>query len=174
MLLNPRTSYCAPGAESSTLLLLSGYLAELTVGQRIADQRRRVGIRREKRVTQQELADAIEVSKSTVAAWEGDAQLPAGENLLKLAKALHTTPEYLLHGDSRPDGPSHDDDRAVEWFRDLEQVTRNLEGTAPKGEGKQFKRDQLELIRHMHTDLVGEPVPDWWYMLRGKVDEGEI
>ena len=109
-----------------------------------------------------EVAEALGMSHTWVANFlNGD--VPYAKTLSKIERVVSGAPASAAG-----------DEAAVEWFRDLEQVTRNLEGTAPKGEGKQFKQDQLELIRSMHLNLVGEPVPDWWYMLRGKVDEGEL
>lgn len=109
-----------------------------------------------------DVAEALGMSHAWVANFlNGD--VPYAKTLAKIERFVSATPDS-----------TDDDEAAVEWFRDLEQVTRNLQGTAPKGEAKQFKQDQLELIRVMHLNLVGEPVPDWWYMLRGKVDEGEI
>lgn len=69
---------------------------DLTVGQRIAELRRREGRRRGERLTQQALADEVGVHKGTVAAWEGDTQQPDGQNLIKLAGALRTSPEAIL------------------------------------------------------------------------------
>lgn len=115
--------------------------------------------------SQQEAANlAPGVRQSDVSRWR------RGEWKRLTDKKRHALTAYLRNGSAE----FYNHEAALEWFRDLEQVTRNLEGTAPKGEAKQFKQDQLELIRVMHLNLVGEPVPDWWYMLRGKVDEGEI
>lgn len=79
----------------------------LSVGQRIAELRRTLGRVRGERLTQPLLAERVGVSRGTVAAWEGDAQQPSGDNLLKLADALESTPEYILNGREQfasPDG----------------------------------------------------------------------
>lgn len=72
-------------------------MAQLTVGQRIARFRAdRAGALGRRRYTQRELAEDVGVAKSTVAAWEGDAQAPMGDNLVALARALGRTPEEVL------------------------------------------------------------------------------
>ena len=79
----------------------------LSVGQRLAELRRALGRVRGERLTQPLLAERVGVSRGTVAAWEGDAQQPSGDNLLKLANALESTPEYILNGREQfatPDG----------------------------------------------------------------------
>lgn len=168
MLLNPRTSYSVPGPESSILLLTTGTMAELTVGQRIAEQRRRISTRREKRYTQTDLAAAVGVSKSTVAAWETDAQTPSGDNLVKVARALQTTPEHLLRGNV-----SDNLEQATEWVATAEGTVRFLGGIAPAGEQQEIKKDILELMRRAWQEM-GSGTPEWWYALRGRVETGEL
>lgn len=55
-------------------------------------------LRKTKKVTQQQLADAIGVSKTSVIYWEKDDNLPKHESLMALSKVLSVSPEYLLNG----------------------------------------------------------------------------
>lgn len=55
-------------------------------------------LRKENKITQQQLADAIGVSKTSVIYWEKDENMPKHESLMALAKALKTTPDWLLSG----------------------------------------------------------------------------
>ncbi|WP_062034519.1 S24 family peptidase [Acinetobacter sp. BMW17] len=55
-------------------------------------------LRKNKKITQQQIADAIGVSKTSVIYWEKDDNLPKHDSLMALAKALSVTPEYLLNG----------------------------------------------------------------------------
>ncbi|MDS7935643.1 helix-turn-helix domain-containing protein [Acinetobacter sp. V91_7] len=55
-------------------------------------------LRKVKKLTQQQLADVVGVSKTSVIYWEKDENIPKHESLLALAKALDTTPEWLLTG----------------------------------------------------------------------------
>lgn len=52
-----------------------------------------------KPMSQGALARRIGISRAAVSQWEnGDVKGLKGENLLKLAKALHTSQEFILHG----------------------------------------------------------------------------
>ncbi len=52
---------------------------------------------------QEELAQILGVSRSTVAMWETNKAHPRGETLVKLADALHCTIDQL-YGRDPPDG----------------------------------------------------------------------
>ena len=60
-------------------------------------------LRKTKKVTQQQLADAIGVSKTSVIYWEKDDNLPKHESLMALSKVLSVTPDFLLSGKSSGD-----------------------------------------------------------------------
>ncbi|MCH7294121.1 LexA family protein [Acinetobacter higginsii] len=60
-------------------------------------------LRKSKKVTQQQIADAIGVSKTSVIYWEKDENLPKHESLMALSKALSVTPDFLLSGKSSGD-----------------------------------------------------------------------
>lgn len=57
-------------------------------------------LRKTQKVTQQQLADAIGVSKTSVIYWEKDDNLPKHESLMALSKVLSVTPDFLLSGKS--------------------------------------------------------------------------
>ena len=52
--------------------------------------------REELQYSQDMLAKHCAVSKSTVKNWEAGVHFPGGKDLLRLAKILHTSPNYLL------------------------------------------------------------------------------
>ena len=54
--------------------------------------------RREKGLTQEALADAVGVSRSAVAQWETDRAGQVTGNLTRVATALGTNVEWLMHG----------------------------------------------------------------------------
>lgn len=58
-------------------------------------------LRKTKKVTQQQLADAIGVSKTSVIYWEKGDNLPKHESLMALSKVLSVAPEFLLSGKSQ-------------------------------------------------------------------------
>jgi SOS-response transcriptional repressor LexA len=59
-------------------------------------------LRRNKKITQQVLADAVGVSKTSVIYWEKDENIPKHDSLIALAKTLDTTTEYILTGKRQP------------------------------------------------------------------------
>ncbi len=81
-------------------------------------------IRRDKKMTQQQLADAIGVSKTSVIYWEKDENTPKHESLVLLAKTLNVTTEHLLYGFVNVDTwdnntPLDDDEVEIPFFKDF-------------------------------------------------------
>lgn len=62
-------------------------------------------LRKNKKITQQVLADAVGVSKTSVIYWEKDENTPKYESLNALAKALDTTTDYILTGSGEENKP---------------------------------------------------------------------
>lgn len=63
-----------------------------TIGRRIAQ------LRKEQGMTQEELAQKLDVSSQAVSKWENDVSCPDISLLTQLADVLHTTTDYLLSG----------------------------------------------------------------------------
>jgi transcriptional regulator with XRE-family HTH domain len=63
-----------------------------TIGKRIAH------LRKDKSLTQQELADLINVSDKTISKWENDLSLPGIDILPNLVEKLDTSLDYLVVG----------------------------------------------------------------------------
>lgn len=63
-----------------------------TLGTRLKE------LRKEKKLTQQKIADSIGVSKTSVIYWEKDENVPKHESLIALAGLLGTSTEWLLTG----------------------------------------------------------------------------
>lgn len=81
-------------------------------------------IRREKKLTQQQLADSIGVSKTSVIYWEKDENIPKHESLVQLAKVLNVTTEHLLYGFTNVEvwdssTPLDDDEIEIPFFKDF-------------------------------------------------------
>ena len=55
-------------------------------------------LRREKRMSQEQLAQALHVTRQTVSAWERGVALPGLDTLKEIALALEVEPERLLYG----------------------------------------------------------------------------
>jgi len=58
-------------------------------------------IRRERGLTQDELADQVGVSRSAVAQWETGRTGQVTGNLSRIADVLEVNVEYLVHGDDK-------------------------------------------------------------------------
>lgn len=58
-------------------------------------------LRKELKLTQQQLADKVGVSKTSVIYWEKDENTPKHESLMLLSNALHSSPEWLLTGENK-------------------------------------------------------------------------
>ena len=65
-------------------------IKEETLGQRIRAQRIRLGM------TQEELAERLYMKKSTISYYETDKKEMRANCLAEIARALYTTPDYLL------------------------------------------------------------------------------
>ena len=65
------------------------------IGQKIKE------LRKKARLSQEELGNAIGISRQSVTAWETGKAEPDGYNVRALAEALNTTAAYLL-GEAEP------------------------------------------------------------------------
>lgn len=64
----------------------------MSIGERIAD------LRREKKLSQGQLAEALDVSRQAISKWENDQSSPDTLHLVKLADVLDTEVAYLATG----------------------------------------------------------------------------
>lgn len=69
-------------------------------------------LRKEQKLTQQQLADKVGVSKTSVIYWEKDENIPKHESLMLLSNALNCTPEWLLTGGEKSSSTSPTKDEA--------------------------------------------------------------
>lgn len=53
-------------------------------------------LRREKNLSQQQLAEAVGVSRQTVCKWESDGAMPSADNIGFLSEALEVSPDYFI------------------------------------------------------------------------------
>lgn len=60
-------------------------------------------LRTRARLTQQELADRVGVSRTAISQWEGGAYLPERENLISLGEALGVSTAYLIGETDNPE-----------------------------------------------------------------------
>lgn len=84
------------------------------IGQRIRD------LRKQKRMSQTELAKSAGVSQTTVTAWETGKAEPSSSAVARLADILNVTTDYLLgrpnkQGTKKDDVELSDDDVIMTW-----------------------------------------------------------
>lgn len=72
---------------------------ETTTGGKIAAERRKINL------TQEQLADQLQVTRQSVSRWESDLAFPETEKLIKLSQLFDCSVDYLL----RDEAPRHDD-----------------------------------------------------------------
>lgn len=93
-------------------------------------------LRKSKRMTQKDLALAMNVSQQTVGAWETERAIPGADTLSELADYFNVTTDYLL---GRPD--KKDDDTKTADIKDDDVIFTY--------EGRQIPKEDLELIRRI-------------------------
>lgn len=62
-----------------------------------------IELRKSKAMTQEELAERLNVSRQAVSRWESGSVMPDAGNILQLSKLFGVTTDYLLHDDYRSD-----------------------------------------------------------------------
>lgn len=65
----------------------------MTTGEKIAV------LRKEKGITQEAMAESLNVSRQSVSRWEMDAAFPETEKLIKLSRLLDCSIDFLLNDD---------------------------------------------------------------------------
>lgn len=69
-----------------------------SLGDRIAQARRELGVRLRRDVAQRDVAKAIGMSAAAVSQWEADDRTPSEAVITKLAAYFGVTPAYLRYG----------------------------------------------------------------------------
>lgn len=64
----------------------------MTIGERIRDARKT------NRITQEKLAELLEVSRVTISSWENGENTPTVDNIIALSEVLRVSTDYLLKG----------------------------------------------------------------------------
>lgn len=71
---------------------IDGKEKRMSIGKRIAN------VRKERNISQEELAGRIYVSRQSISKWESDQVIPDTENVIALAKALNVSVEWIISG----------------------------------------------------------------------------
>ena len=104
-----------------------------TVGARIRECRKEMGY------SQETLAAMLYMKKTTICKYEKDLHDIPSSVLVELAKALHTTPNYLLLGDVEVD----------DWMDDMIQMLEKIQ----KPEIKELAKKQIALLVQLGDSL---------------------
>ncbi|MCM1127521.1 MAG: helix-turn-helix domain-containing protein [Lachnospiraceae bacterium] len=89
----------------------------MTTGEKIAV------LRKEKGITQEAMAESLNVSRQSVSRWEMDAAFPETEKLIKLSRLLNCSIDFLLNGDVLKDREDDADVSAQGCFQFLRECT---------------------------------------------------
>jgi len=93
--------------------------SHIFIGSRIRERRKHLHL------TQKQLAKMLNLTQSSICEYETEKSVPALENLIGLATALHTSVDYLLGLTDNPH-PSYFSDAMTETERDLFQIFYSL------------------------------------------------
>lgn len=104
-----------------------------TVGARIRECRKEMGY------SQKTLAEMLYMKKTTICKYEKELHDIPSSVLVELAKALHTTPNYLLLGDVEAD----------DWMDDMIQMLEKIQ----KLEIKELVKKQIALLVQLGDSL---------------------
>ena len=104
-----------------------------SVGARIRECRKEIGY------SQETLAAMLYMKKTTICKYEKDLHDIPSSVLVELAKALHTTPNYLLLGDVEVD----------DWMDDMIQMLEKIQ----KPEIKELVKKQIALLVQLGDSL---------------------
>ncbi|WP_417623069.1 XRE family transcriptional regulator [Parasphingorhabdus sp.] len=124
-------------------------------------------LRKSAKLSQEKVAELCGVTRVTITHYESGKNSPSGKNLLNLAKALNTTPAYIINGISEVkssevsevgcleqwDGstPLHDDEVEVPFFKEVELAAGS--GSLVTKENSTFKlRFSRTTLRRYNVD----------------------
>ncbi len=105
-------------------------------------------LRREKKLTQNQLAQILNVSNGTIAMWETNKRQPDIETIKKIAKVLEVSTDYLLETRISPPQPKNLDNTIVVFGR---------------GEGRteyQVSEEQMKALKSLLETMKNIPDED--------------
>jgi transcriptional regulator with XRE-family HTH domain len=82
--------------------------------------------RKQKKITQQELANLVNTKKNTISNYETGYSTPSNDMLVDLARALHTSTDYLL-GVTDNDSPAEGNEKELDLDKLYPERTKNMD-----------------------------------------------
>ena len=122
----------------------------MTLGQKLKEIRKKFGL------SQEQLAEIMNVSRQAITKWENDTGLPDVSNLQELSKVFNLTVDYLL-----------DDDNSLPSLSMKKELDKDKYEMNSKGYIKLLKEcypepwDVYELLRRKNHSKLGWIVSDW-------------
>lgn len=97
-------------------------------------------LRTSKKMTQTELGDILNVTKSSISGYENGTRFPDQESLVKIAEYFNVTTDYLLGKNQTPEWAN--DDQVIE----LDKILKSKAGMAygPEGEISDEDREAID------------------------------
>lgn len=118
-------------------------------------------LRKEKKVSQKTLADALFISQQAIAKWESDKSSPNPETVRKIAEYFNVSTDYLLEVDSENKKAPPQSDGAFEpelTEKDELDISKRLnavlEDLGSTGEALMFDGEPLELDDETRDALI--------------------
>ncbi|MDO4267423.1 MAG: helix-turn-helix transcriptional regulator [Eubacteriales bacterium] len=99
--------------------------------------------RKNKHLTQKQLADLIEAKHNSVSDWENDKNKPDPDTIELLCGALEITPNYLLATDSDDFSPT--ERQMIKKYRDLDAHGKDMVDTVLDKEHARYKAEQEKI-----------------------------
>ena len=101
-------------------------------------------LRKKHNMTLEQVAEIVGVGKSTVRKWEtGMIANMKRDKIALLAKALHTSPGYLMGWEQDPNPTETPDERHARWISEFEKLSDN---------GKQLLLDSIKKLESLSPE----------------------
>lgn len=123
-------------------------------------------LRAEKKLTQQQVADKIGVSKSSVLYWERDENTPKHDSLMALVRSLNTSVDYLLYGAEEIETwddttPLDGDEVEIPFFKDIESSSFDIKKESLREKRRlRMSKVTLDRLDIKRKNVFSTTVPD--------------
>jgi transcriptional regulator with XRE-family HTH domain len=114
-----------------------------TVGERIKERRTQAGM------TQSDLAAKVGISYVQIGRYEKRGAVPSSDVLAKLADALHTTTDFLMHGSLQDKASAQiNDNELLSLFRSVEKMNNEDKSVIKTVIDALVTKRQLQQLAH--------------------------
>jgi len=131
-----------------------GYTMVVDDGFRKAFGKRLKRLRKQKKLTQKELAAEIGVGFSHLNKYEGGIHLPPTDKILQLAEILNVTVDFLLTGDQEDRTPLHNV-RLLERFKALQEFDQDDQNAIIKILDSMIFKKRIESVMDPVDQVAG-------------------